>query len=195
MGTLPLKLILLRTWVNFVDVLSEGRCTDLRWTLFALHEIYRWAQRAGDWHAGTIRNPNSCMKSFWQNSTLWKLLIGFLCSALGGKIKFHSIWRFQGMLLLFASSAIILQWDPSVHPGVSKNIRNVLQGGKRPASDLHFLPTEWVFWEMQLCHEDTVTNLFATAGSWFCNACQEDHIWRPLQNSLSLLSIKPCISS
>lgn len=28
---LRLKHVLLRTWVNFVDVSSEGRCSDLRW--------------------------------------------------------------------------------------------------------------------------------------------------------------------
>lgn len=45
---LSLKHVLLRTWVNFVDVPSEGRCSDLKWTLFALQVIHRWAQRAGD---------------------------------------------------------------------------------------------------------------------------------------------------
>lgn len=45
---LPLKHTLLRTWVNFIDVSSEGRCSDLRWTFFALQEIHRWAQGAGD---------------------------------------------------------------------------------------------------------------------------------------------------
>lgn len=44
-----------------------------------------------------------------------------------------------------SSSATILQWDPSVHPGVSRNIRSVLQGGRGPASDPYFLPAEWVF--------------------------------------------------
>lgn len=54
----------------------------------------RWGQRAGDWRASTVTNPD-----LLEMNILWNLLVLF-CT--WGKIKLHSLWRIQKMLLLYS---------------------------------------------------------------------------------------------
>ena len=41
-------------------------------------------------------------QTFWHDSTLWKVLIGFVLLCTWRKVKLHCLWRFQEMPLLFS---------------------------------------------------------------------------------------------
>lgn len=80
---LSLKCVLLRTWVNFDDISSEGRCGGLRWTELPLQEMGPESRRPAHWHHWKpILIGNEHFDVIPPCGSFWKVLS---CSAFGEK--------------------------------------------------------------------------------------------------------------
>lgn len=149
---------------------------------------FYWARRLWPWvdqHTISIRNTNSLEMSILTRFHLVKVFSRFCFAAV--TLNFKAL---DGLMKCYCCFQATFSWNfwcsLSACSGVSVSIWSLPW---REECLLHvstFLSSKWVFCEMQLSHEDAIP----TNGSWLCNACQEDHIWRPLWNSVSLLLIK-----
>lgn len=166
------KCILCWTWNSFIDISIEWGGHGLEWTYTSV----------------LLRNTNSLETSILTWFHLVKALSRFCFVLRCGNIKLQSLDGLMKCHCCFQATFSCNFWcNLSGCPGISVGIWSLPW---REEYILHisiFLSSKWVFWEMQLSHEDVIP----TNGCWLCNACQKDHIWRPLWNSVSLLLIKP----